>query len=57
MEQLIDQAYQFSSIYCKSTFQQSLSAPIKYPKMMAEIYPYFQHEKILDFERGSLWFL
>jgi hypothetical protein len=26
-------------------------------EMVAEIYPYFQHDKLPDFGRESLWFL
>lgn len=57
VEQLIDQVYQFSRMYWKSTNQQSLPVTIKYPEMVAEIYPYFQHDKLPDFGRESLWFL
>lgn len=55
--QLIDQIYQFSRMYRKSTNQQSLPVTIKYPEMVAEIYPYFQHDKLPDFGKESLWFL
>lgn len=57
VEQLIDQVYQFSRMYWKSTNQQSLPVTIKYPEMVAEIYPHFQHDKLPDFGRESLWFL
>jgi hypothetical protein len=57
VEQLIDQVYQFSRMYWKSTNQQSLPVTIKYPEMVAEIYPYFQHEKLSPFGQESLWFL
>jgi hypothetical protein len=57
VEQLIDQVYQFSRMYWKSTNQQSLPVTIKYPEMVAEIYPYFQHDKLPDFGKESLWFL
>lgn len=56
-EQLIDQVYQFSRMYWKSTNQISLPVTIKYPEMVAEIYPFFQHEKLPDFGKESLWFL
>lgn len=56
-QELIDQVYQFSRMYWKSTNQQSLPVTIKYPEMVAEIYPHFQHDKLQDFGRESLWFL
>jgi len=57
VEQLIDQVYQFSRMYWKSTDQQSLPVTIKYPEMVASIYPYFQHDKLPDFGKENLWFL
>jgi hypothetical protein len=57
VEQLIDQVYQFSRMYWKSTDQQSLPVTIKYPEMVAQIYPYFQHDKLPDFGKENLWFL
>ncbi len=57
VEQLIDQVYQFSRMYWKSTTQQNLPVTIKYPEMVASIYPYFQHDKLADYGRESLWFL
>ena len=57
VEQLIDQVYQFSRMYWKSTNQQSLPVTIKYPEMVAEIYPYFEHDRLPDFGKESLWFL
>jgi hypothetical protein len=57
VEQLIDQVYQFSRMYWKSTNQQSLPVTIKYPEMVAEIYPHFQHDKLPDFGKENLWFL
>jgi hypothetical protein len=57
VEKLIDQVYQFSRMYWKSTNQQNLPVTIKYPEMVAEIYPYFEHEKLPDYGKESLWFL
>ena len=39
INQFIDQVYQFSRMYWKSTNQQSLPVTIKYPEMVAEIFP------------------
>ena len=55
--ELIDQVYQFSRMYWKSVSQQNLPVTIKYPEMVAEIYPYFQHDKLADFGKENLWFL
>jgi hypothetical protein len=57
VEELIDQVYQFSRMYWKSTDQQSLPVTIKYPAMVAEIFPHFKHEKLADYGKTSFWFL
>lgn len=57
IRELIDQVYQFSRMYWKSIIQQSLPVTIKYPEMVAEIYPYFQHDELPDHGKESLWFL
>lgn len=54
---LIDQVYQFSRMYWKSTNQQSLPVTIQYPAMVAEIYPHFTHQHLADYGRENLWFL
>lgn len=41
IEQLINQVYQFSRMYWKSTNQQNLPVTIKYPEMVASLYPDF----------------
>lgn len=56
-KQLIDQVFQFSRMYWKSTNQQSLPVTIKYPEMVAQIYPYFTYDKLADFGKENLWFL
>ncbi|TAD92156.1 MAG: hypothetical protein EAY75_03200 [Bacteroidetes bacterium] len=57
VEQLIDQVYQLSRMYWKSTNQQSLPVTIKYPEMVAEMYPHFENEHLSDFGKNNLWFL
>jgi len=57
IKELLDQVYQFSRMYWKSVSQQSLPVTIKYPEMVAEIYPFFQHEKLPEFGQKNLWFL
>jgi len=57
IKELIDQVYQFSRMYWKSVSHQSLPVTIKYPEMVAQIYPYFQNEKLPEFGQKNLWFL
>lgn len=57
VKKLIDQVYQFSRMYWKSVSQQSLPVTIKYPEMVAEIYPHFLGGKIPEFGKNNLWFL
>lgn len=38
-------------------FNRNLQVTIKYPEMVAQIYPYFQHDKLADFGKENLWFL
>ena len=57
INQLSDQVYQFSRMYWKSVSQQNLPVTIKYPEMVAEIFPFFTHDKLPDFGKESLWFL
>lgn len=54
---LIDQVYQFSRMYWKSVSQQNLPVTIKYPEMVAEMFPYFEHDRLSDYGRENLWFL
>jgi hypothetical protein len=54
---LICLIYQFSRMYWKSVSQQNLPVTIKYPEMVAEIFPYFTHDKLPDHGKESLWFL
>lgn len=55
--QLIRQVYQFSRIYWKSVSQQPLPVTVSYPRMVAEMIPYFESLEIPDFGKKSLWFL
>ena len=55
--ELMDQVYQFSRMYWKSVSQQSLPVTIKYPEIIAQIYPHFQNEKLPEFGQKNLWFL
>jgi hypothetical protein len=51
---LIDHVYQFSRMYWKSVSQQKLPVTIKYPEMVAQIYPHFEHDKLPDFRKENL---
>lgn len=57
IKDLIDQVYQFSRMYWKSVRQQNLPVTIKYPEMVAEIFPHFESKSIPTFGRDNLWFL
>jgi hypothetical protein len=57
IKKLIDQTYQFSRMYWKSVKQQNLPVTIKYPEMVAEIFPHFQSDTIPPFGQNNLWFL
>lgn len=57
IKELIDQVYQFSRMYWKSVRQQNLPVTIKYPEMVAEMFPYFEGNEIPDFGKENLWFL
>ncbi|MCF6364924.1 MAG: hypothetical protein L3J35_01865 [Bacteroidales bacterium] len=54
---LIDQIYQFSRMYWKSVKQQKLPVTIKYPEMVAELFPYFTGNTLPPFGKKNLWFL
>lgn len=57
IRELIDQVYQFSRVYWKSLSQQNLPVTIKYPEMVAEMFPYFDGYEIPPFGKDNLWFL
>ena len=56
-KEIIDQVYQFSRMYWKSVKQQNLPVTIKYPEMVAQIFPFFEADKLEDFAKNNLWFL
>lgn len=57
IRELIDQVYQFSRMYWKSISQQNLPVTTKYPEMVAEIFPHFEHNHLPEFGKENLWFL
>lgn len=54
---LINQVYQFIRVYWKSISQQNLPVTTKYPKIVAEIFPYFTLDKLSSHGKESFWFL
>lgn len=57
IKELIEQVYQFSRMYWKSVRQQNLPVTIKYPEMVAEMFPHFEGNEIPDYGKDNLWFL
>ena len=57
IRELLGQVYQFSRVYWKSLSQQNLPVTIKYPEMVAEMFPYFDGFEIPEFGKDNLWFL
>ncbi|RZT96003.1 argonaute-like protein [Ancylomarina subtilis] len=57
IQEMIDQIYQFSRMYWKSVKQQCLPVTVKYPEMVAKMYPYFENEDISEFGKTNMWFL
>ena len=54
---LIDQVYQVCKMYWKSVKQQHLPVTIKYPEMVAEIFPHLGVRTLPEFGKDKLWFL
>ena len=57
IQELINQVYQFSRLYWKSVSQQNLPVTIKYPELVAEMFPHFKNNEIPEFGKDNLWFL
>ena len=57
IKELLDQVYQFSRMYWKSVRQQNLPVTIKYPEMVAEMFPHFDGYEIPEFGKSNLWIL
>jgi hypothetical protein len=57
IKEMIDQVYQFSRMYWKSVKQQNLPVTVKYPELVAKMFPYFKNNEIPDFGKTNLWFL
>ncbi|MCY1722100.1 Piwi domain-containing protein [Prolixibacteraceae bacterium Z1-6] len=57
IKEMIDQVYQFSRMYWKSVKQQNMPVTVKYPELVAKMFPYFKNNDIPDFGKTNLWFL
>jgi hypothetical protein len=57
IRKIVEQVYQFSRIYWKSITQQNLPVTIKYPELVAQMFPYFESRVMPKFGRENLWFL
>ncbi len=57
IKELLNQVYQFSRMYWKSVRQQNLPVTIKYPELVAEMFPHFEGHEIPPFGKDNLWFL
>jgi hypothetical protein len=57
IKEMIDQIYQFSRMYWKSVKQQNMPVTVKYPELVAKMFPYFKNNDIPDFGKTNLWFL
>lgn len=57
IKEMIDQVYQFSRMYWKSVKQQNMPVTVKYPELVAKMFPYFKNNEIPDFGKTNLWFL
>lgn len=55
--ELLFQICQFSQLYWKSVSKQSLPVTLKYPEMLAQIVPHFQHTELPQTGKETLWFL
>lgn len=55
--ELLFQICQFSQLYWKSVSKQSLPVTLKYPEMLAQIVPHFQHAELPQTGKETLWFL
>jgi len=55
--ELLQQICLFSQLYWKSVSKQSLPVTLKYPEMLAQIVPHFEHPELPKFGTETLWFL
>ena len=53
---LIDPA-KAEALFAQLVKQQNLPVTIKYPEMVAQVFPFFEGDKLPDFGKNNLWFL
>jgi hypothetical protein len=56
-EELLRQVYDFSILHWRSVKQPRLPVTVAYPRIVAEIFPWFDADVLPDAARDSLWFL
>lgn len=57
VEKLMRQVYEFCMLHWRSVKQPRIPVTVAYPRMVAEIFPWFDGEVLPDAARKSLWFL
>ncbi|MCG2687943.1 hypothetical protein L6260_04040 [Candidatus Parcubacteria bacterium] len=57
VERLMRQVYAFSLLHWRSIKQPRLPVTLVYPRLMAQMYPWFKHESPMEAGRNRLWFL
>jgi len=54
---LLEQVCRFSQLYWKSVSRQWMPVTLRYPEMLAQIYPHFRYNDLTESGSSSLWFL
>jgi len=57
IQELVNQAYQFSRLNWSSVIQQNLPVTVSYPAKIAQMFPHFQAPDLPGFAKNTLWFL
>lgn len=57
IKKLIDQVYQFTRMNWSSIPQSSIPVTLKYPEMIARIFPRFTADELNDLAKENMWFL
>lgn len=57
VERLMRQVYEFCLLHWRSVKQPRVPVTVAYPRMVAEIFPWFDSDVLPDAARRSLWFL
>ncbi|NDP22458.1 MAG: hypothetical protein GZ091_15445 [Paludibacter sp.] len=54
---LLEQVCRFSQLYWKSVSRQWMPVTLRYPEMLAQIFPHFKYKDLTESGSESLWFL